>query len=221
MTSACSPLGRPSIRHFFGVAAAAAAAMLLATAPSLGAQSPEEVMETMAELDIEFMGIAVDIPDRQNLGRREATRDDDERGVVTNQGTIVYAWDAEKTPDDATAREYLLSIDHLRVAGIPAVPGTKPDMDRAYGGQRYRLGGTLTGLEIGGDQRYEVRANLAWQLYDASTSSVVWEGTSSAMARGAALGVRGESDNVLLDAVIKAADSVLEEDIPEAIEENE
>jgi len=175
----------------------------------------------MAELDIEFMGIAVDIPDRQNLGRREARGDDEGRGVVTTQGTIVYAWDAEKTPDDAGAREYLLSLDHLRMAGIPAVPGAKPDMERAYGGQRYRLGGVLTGLQIGGDERYEVRANLDWQLYDARSSSVVWEGSSSAMARGATLGVRGESDNVLLDAVLKAADKVLEEDIADAIEENE
>lgn len=220
MTSARSPLGRPSIRHLPG-AAAVAAAMLLATAPSVGAQSPEEVMETMTELDIEFMGIAVDIPDRQNLGRRAVTGEDDGRGVVANQGSVVYAWDAEKTPDDATAREYLLSLEHLRMAGIPAVAGTKPDMNRAYGGQRYRLGGVITGLEIGGDDRYEVRANVDWQLYDARSSSVIWEGSSKALARGAALGVRGESDNVLLDAVLKAADAVLEEDIPDAIEENE
>ena len=186
-----------------GIAALAA----LSTAPSAAGQSAEQIMETMQELDIEFVGIATDIRDRQNLGARD-----------TPDGVVVYAWDVERTADDRVAREQLLSVEHLQAAGIPAVRGSSPEFERGmFGGSRYRLGGTLTGLEIKGNVRYEVKVNVKWQLFDTESSSVIWEGASSSMKRGAALGSRGESDNVLLNGVLDALDSVLDDEVADAI----
>jgi len=182
---------------------ALAALAVLATAPALAGQSPEQTMQKLQELDIEFVGIATDIPDRKNLGVRE-----------TADGPVVYAWDVERTADDRVARELLLSTEHLKVAGIPAVGGTSPEFESGmFGGNRYRMGGTLTGLEITGSVRYEVKVNLDWQLYDTESSSVIWEGSSSSMKRGAVLGIRGEADNVLLRGVLGALDSVLDDEV--------
>lgn len=185
---------------------------LLSVATSVAGQSAEKVMEKMADLDIDFVGVATDIPDRQNLGWRESPQG----------GTTVYAWDEKRTPDDRSAREHLLTVEHLQAAGIPAVRGSAPEFEGGmFGPQRYRLGGILKGLDIQGDARYEVRSDLSWQLYDTESSSVIWEGSSAARTRGAVLGDRGEADNVLLNGVLRALDSVLDDEIPAAIEDNE
>lgn len=187
--------------------ALALAAALVTVSPAAG-QSPEQVMERMQELNIDFVGIATNIADRQNLGSREAPN-----------GVVVYAWDAERTADDAVAREFLLSVEHLQAAGIPAVPEPSLDFHSGmFGNGRYRMGGVLTAIDIQGDAGYEVKVNLDWQLYDTRSSSVVWEGSSSARKRGASLGVRGEPDNVLLKGVLDALDSVLKKDVAEAVE---
>lgn len=193
------------------VAAVGAVATLaaLVAAPSAAGQSAERTMETMQELDIEFVGVATDIPDRQNLGSRDSS-----------DGIVVYAWDVERTPDDRVAREQLLSVEHLQAAGIPAVHGSSLDFERGmFAGSRYRMGGILTGLEIKGNGRYEVKVSLTWQLYDTESSSLVWEGKSSSIKRGAALGTRGEPDNVLLNGVLGALDSVLEDEVADAIDD--
>lgn len=185
-----------------------ALAAALVTAPPAAGQSAEQVMERMQELDVEFVGIATDIADRQNLGTREAP-----------SGVVVYAWDAERTADDAVAREFLLSVENLQAAGIPAVHESSLDFEAGmFGNGRYRMGGVLTAIDIRGDVGYEVKVNLDWQLYDTESSSVVWEGSSSSRNRGASLGVRGEPDNVLLTGVLDALDSVLQDEVAEAVE---
>jgi len=181
---------------------------MLATASSSAGQSPEKVMEMMQELGVEFVGVATDIPDRQNLGSRSTPR-----------GIVIYAWDVETTADDRVADEYLLSVEHLRAAGIPAIHGSAPEFEQGvFGGDRYRLGGILTAIDIRGDARYEVKLNLDWQLYDTQSSAVVWEGSSSSMKRGASLGTRGEADNVLLKTTLGALESVLKKNVPDAVE---
>lgn len=180
----------------------------LVSASQAAGQSAEQVMERMQELDIDFVGIVADIPDRQNLGAREAP-----------SGVVVYAWDAERTADDAVAREFLLSVENLRAAGIPALHESSLDFESGmFGSGRYRMGGILTAIDIRGDVGYEVKVNLDWRLYDTESSSVVWEGSSSSRKRGASLGVRGEPDNVLLSGVLSALDSVLKGDVAEAVE---
>lgn len=183
-------------------------AVTLVAAPSAAGQSAEQVMEQLQELDISFVGIATDIRDRQNLGSRQAP-----------SGTVVYAWDAERTSDDAVAREFLLSVESLQAAGIPAIHGSSLAFDDGmFGDSRYRMGGILTAIDIKGSVGYEVKLNLDWQLYDTESSSVVWEGSSSSRKRGATLGVRGEPDNVLLNGVLGALDSVLDGDVADAVE---
>lgn len=187
---------------------AVALAVALVTPSSAAGQSAEQVMERMQDLDIDFVGIATEIADRQNLGTREAP-----------SGVVVYAWDAERTADDAVAREFLLSVENLQAAGIPAVHGSSLDFEGGmFGNGRYRMGGILTAIDIRGDVGYEVKVNLDWRLYDTESSSVVWEGSSSSRKRGASLGVRGEPDNVLLSGVLSALDSVLKGDVAEAVE---
>ncbi len=202
-----------------GAIAAVAIAALLGVATPVAAQSPEEVMQKLGDLDIEFVGIGSDIPDRQDLGFRELEESAaDGRRALEDERVVAYAWDVERTPDDRVAVEKLLSIEHLQAAGVPAVHGGMPDLTRGYGSQRYKMGGTITSIEIGGESRYEVRMNVDWQVYDAESSSVAWEGSSEHLAKGAALGDRGEADNVLLDAVLGALDSVLDDEVPGAID---
>lgn len=190
------------------VALLVAAPVLIAGSPTgVAGQSPDEVMGAMNELGIEFVGIASTIPDRQNIGRREPSDDQE----------IVYAWDAESTSDDRVAREHLLSAAHLQMAGIPAVEGESPNFESGMTNQRYRLGGILTSIDIRGEVRYEVRLAFDWKLYDTRSSSFVWEGSSRSMQRGAVLGDRGEPDNVLLNATLDALDKVLAGEIPGAI----
>jgi hypothetical protein len=179
----------------------------LVAAPSAAGQSAEQVMERMQELDIAFVGIATDIRDRQNLGSRDAPR-----------GPVVYAWDAERTADDAVSREFLLSVENLQAAGIPAIHGASLEFENGmFGNSRYRMGGTLRAIDIRGDVGYEVKVNLDWQLYDARSSSVVWQGSSSSRKRGTSLGVRGEPDNVLLTCVLGALDSVLDGEVADVV----
>lgn len=190
-----------------GLGALALAAALVTASPAAG-QSAEKVMERLQELDIEFVGIATDIPDRQNLGTREAP-----------SGVVVYAWDVERTADDAVAREFLLSVENLQAAGIPALHESSLDFEAGmFGNGRYRMGGILTAIDIRGNVGYEVKVNLDWQLYDTQSSSVVWEGSSSSRNRGVSLGVRGEPDNVLLSGVLRALDSVLKDGVAKAVE---
>lgn len=187
---------------------ALALAAVLVTAPPAVGQSAEQIMERLQELDIDFVGVASDIPDRQNLGTREPP-----------SGVVVYAWDAERTADDAVAREFLLSVENLQAAGIPALHESSLDFESGmFGSGRYRMGGVLTAIDIRGEMGYEVKVNLDWQLYDTESSSVVWEGSSSSRKRGASLGVRGEPDNVLLNGVLAALDSVLQDEVAEAVE---
>lgn len=205
MQAPTTPFARPTS------ALLAAAMTLVAVAPS-AAQSAEEVMGAMAELDIEFVGIASDIRDRQNIGYRS----------TPDGRQIVYAWDRDLTADDRVAREHLLAVAHLQAAGIPAVEGASPEFESGtFGRQRYRLGGTITSMDIRGEERYELQMNLDWDLYDSRSSSTIWEGSSRSLQRGAALGDRGEPDNVLLNAVLDALDKVLEDDVPEAIDDDE
>ena len=188
--------------------AALALAVTLVAAPSAAGQSAEKVMERMQKLDIAFAGIATDIRDRQNLGSRDAPR-----------GTVVYAWDAERTADDAVSREFLLSVENLQAAGVPAIHGSSLQFENGmFGNNRYRMGGILTAIDIRGDVGYEVKVSLDWQLYDARSSSVVWEGSSSSRQRGTSLGVRGEPDNVLLNGVLGALDSVLDGEVADVVE---
>lgn len=201
-----------------GAIAAATVAMLGVPTPA-NAQSPEEVMQTLADLDIEFAGIGATIPDRQDIGYREVQESaGDGRRALEDEQAIAYAWDVQRSPDDRVAVEKLLSIEHLQAAGIPAVHGGMPDLSRGYGSQRYRMGGAITAIEISGESRYEVRMNVDWKVYDSESSSVVWEGSSEHLAKGASLGDRGEADNVLLDAVLGALNAVLDEDVPDAID---
>lgn len=207
-----------SVPALGAVGAAAVVALLSVPAPA-AAQSAEQVMETLAELDIEFVGIGSSILDRQDLGYRELTESAaDGRRALEDERVVAYAWDVERSPDDRVAEEKLLSIEHLQAAGIPAVHGGMPDLTQGYGNMRYRMGGLITSIEIGGESRYEVRMNVDWKVYDTESSSVVWEGSSEHLARGAALGDRGEADNVLLDAVLGALDAVLDDDVPDAID---
>jgi len=209
----------PRLPFNFRILAAGLALALVLPAPA-AAQSPEEVMKKMADMGIDFMGMAVNIPDRQNLGSRDvATGEDRTRGAdPTRGGTIVYVWDERPTPDDKSAPEHLVTIHHLQIAGIPAAPGKEIDFQEGMGGaNRYRLGGIITNIEIGGSTRYEVRVNVDWQLFDSESSSIVWEGSSNALARGAVLGDRGEQPNVLLDATIDALYKVLDKDVKKVI----
>lgn len=200
------------------VAAVAAVALLGMPSPA-NAQSPEEVMQTLADLDIEFVGIGATIPDRQDIGFREIQESaGDNRRALEDERAIAYAWDVQRSPDDRVATEKLLSIEHLQAAGIPAVHGGMPDLSQGYGSQRYRMGGAITSIEISGESRYEVRMHIDWKVYDSQSSSVAWEGSSEHLAKGAALGDRGEPDNVLLDAVLGALDSVLNDEVPDAID---
>jgi hypothetical protein len=188
--------------------AGTALAVTLVTVPPAAGQSAEKVMEHMRELDIEFVGIATDIRDRQNLGSRNSP-----------SGPVVYAWDVGRTADDAVAREFLLSVENLQAAGIPAVHGSSLEFERGmFGSSRYRMGGILSAIDIKGDANYEVKCNLDWQLYDTESSSVIWKGSSSSRKRGASLGMRGEPDNVLLKAVLGALDSVLKNQVAGAVE---
>lgn len=209
----------PRVPFVFKILAAGLALALAAPAPAAG-QSPEEVMKKMADMGVDFMGMAVDIPDRRNLGSRDVPSGSDRnRGAdPTRGGTVVYLWDERPTPDDKSAPEHLLTIQHLQMAGIPAGPGKEVDYQEGMGGaNRYRMGGIITNIQIGGSARYEVRVNVDWQLYDTESSSIIWEGSSNAMARGAVLGDRGEQPNVLLDATIEALDKVLEKDVKNEI----
>lgn len=201
---------RSTVRRFAWLARVGtlSLALSLVAAPPAPGQSADQVMEQLQELDISFVGIATDIRDRQNLGSRDAP-----------SGTVVYAWDAERTSDDAVAREFLLSVENLQAAGIPAVHGSALEFDNAmFGDSRYRMGGILTAIDIKGNVGYEVKVNLDWQLYDTESSSVVWEGSSSSRKRGASLGVRGEPDNVLLNGVLGALSSVLDDGVAGAVE---
>lgn len=202
-----------------GTVAVAAIVALLGSSTPVAAQSPEEVMQTLADLDIEFVGVGSSIPDRQDIGFRELEESaGDGRRALEDERFVAYAWDVQRSPDDRVATEKLLSIEHLQAAGIPAVHGGMPDLTRGYGNTRYRMGGVITSIEISGESRYEVRMNVDWKVYDAESSSVAWEGSSEYLAKGAALGDRGEPDNVLLDAVLGALDAVLDDDVPDAVD---
>lgn len=201
-------------------ALAAGLALALALPAPVAAQSPEEVMKKMADMGIDFIGMAVAIPDRQNLGSRSApAAGNRDRGAdPTRGGTVVYAWDEMSTPDDKTAKEHLVTLENLQYAGIPAIPGKDVDFEAGVAGSsRYRMGGIITNIDIGGDDRFELRMTVDWKLYDTESSSVVWEGSSSALARGAVLGERGEQPNVLLDATLSALDKVLDKEVKDAI----
>ena len=213
------PRTAPRIPFAFKILAAGLALALAVPTPA-AAQSPEEVMKKMADMGIDFMGMAVDIADRQNLGSRDVpTGANRNRGAdPTRGGTIIYLWDERPTPDDKSTPEHLLTIQHLQFAGIPAGPGKEVDFQEGMGGaNRYRMGGIITNIQIGGSDRYEVRVNVDWQLFDTESSSIVWEGSSNALARGAVLGDRGEQPNVLLDATIDALDKVLDKEVKDAI----
>jgi hypothetical protein len=213
------PSTAPRVPLAFKILAAGLALALAVPAPAAG-QSPEDVMKKMADMGIDFMGMAVDIPDRRNLGSRDVPTGSDRNRSAdpTRGGTVIYLWDEQPTPDDKSAPEHLLTIQHLQIAGIPAGPGKEVDFQEGMAGaNRYRMGGIITNIQIGGSVRYEVRVNVDWQLYDTESSSIIWEGSSNAMARGAVLGDRGEQPNVLMDATIDALDKVLKKEVKDAI----
>lgn len=197
------------------------AAMALTAAP---AAAQEKVNELLEKNDIEFVGIWSAIPDRQSLGQREPEAGGSAgrgRGARETSGIVSYAWDAERTPDDRSAKEQLLSVEHLRLAGIPAMPGEGPDFTSGmHGRERFRMAGVLTSMDIRGTTRYELKSFLDWQVYDTKSESVIWEGKSNKMVHGAVLGDRGEPDNVLLDSVLGALESVLEKEVPDAIKKH-
>lgn len=201
---------RPTSRLALRAALAFSAVSLLAlpVPPDAHAQTAEEVMDRLADLGIDFMEVAVSIADRQSLGERAG---------------VIYLWDRERSPDDATARAHLLGVEHLVNAGIPAVNRMEVDYESGIlGPNRFRMGGVLRNLDIRGDEgRYEVRATVDWELFDARAEENVWKGSSRGLARGAVLGENGQQPNALLDAVLKSLDKVLEGDVPDAIDRAE
>ena len=190
-------------------------ALLVVFLPTSG--DAQEINKTLKKLDVEIIGISVDMPDGQYVGEFEEDTDRDVR-IVTTPTRVVYRWDTELTPGDRVTTDRLLAIEHFRWAGLPMIPDTEVSFsDGIFGPQRFRLGGRLTSLNIQGKDRYEIRAHVHWSIYDTETSQIIAESETKGLAKGAALGTRGEQPNVLMDSVIDSLDGFLDNQGKKAI----
>ncbi|RLC54740.1 MAG: hypothetical protein DRI30_08675 [Chloroflexi bacterium] len=172
-------------------------AMLLLVLPTSG--DAQNINQKLSNLQVEIVGVSIDMPDGQPLGRGP-------------DGTS-YSWDFELTPEDRVATEYLLGIEHFRWAGLPMVPGTEVSLTEGlFGPSRFRLAGRVTSLDIRGNGgRFEIRVRVQWSILDTETSNVIVDNEARGLAKGTALGVRGEQPNVLMDSVIHSLEEFLDE----------
>jgi hypothetical protein len=172
-------------------------ALPFALAACGGASGPTAMpvsVESLTGRNVDMIGVVVDMPDGQYLG---------DRTVPSGLGevTTVYRWDARTELFDRHSEEYKLATEDLRAAGLPVLDGEDLSYtDGMFRDTRYRLGGELHHLAIGGESQFDVRIGVRWRLYDAQTSSFVLERETSGYARGMTLGDRGESPNTLLAA---------------------
>jgi len=164
----------------------------------------QDINRKLNDLRLSIIGVTIDMPDGQSLGNAGNGRQ--------------YRWDAEVTPGDRVSSDQLLGIEHFEFAGLPVVPGTEVSFtDGIFGPERFRLGGRLTSLSIEGGGRYEIRAHVLWSIYDTESSKVISELETKGLAKGAALGIRGEQPNVLMDSVIESLEIFLDEQGEKAI----
>ncbi len=190
-------------------------ALLLVVLPTLG--DAQDINRTLSKLNVEIVGITVDMPDGQYLGEFEQDTERDVR-ITTTPTRTIFRWDVELTPGDRVTTDRLLAIEHFRWAGLPMVPGTEVSFTEGmFGPQRFRLGGRLTSLNIQGKRRYEIRAHVHWSIYDTETSQVIVDKETKGLAKGAVLGVRGEQPNALMDSVIDSLEEFLDKDGGKAI----
>lgn len=200
------------VRFHAGIALGAVLVVVLPTSADA-----QDINKKLAKLNVEIIGISVDMPDGQYIGEVDVDTERDVR-IATNLTRLVYRWDAELTPGDRVTTDRLLAIEHFRFAGLPMVPGTEVSLTEGiFGPQRFRLGGRLTSLNIQGKRRYEIRAHVHWSIYDTETSTVIIDGQTKGLAKGSVLGVRGEQPNVLMDSVIDSLEEFLDEDGGKAI----
>jgi len=164
----------------------------------------QDINRKLNDLRLSIIGVTIDMPDGQSLG---------------NAGDgAQYRWDAEVTPDDRVTSDQLLGIEHFEFAGLPVVPGTDVSFTVGiFGPERFRLGGRLTSLSIKRGGRYEIRAHVHWSIYDTESSKVISELQTKGLAKGTALGIRGEQPNVLMDSVIDSLELFLDEQGEKAI----
>jgi hypothetical protein len=172
-------------------------AMLLLVLPTSG--DAQDINQKLSSLQVEIVGVSIDLPDRQPLGRGP-------------DGTL-YSWDFEITPEDRVATEYLLGIEHFRWAGLPMVPGTEVSLTEGmFGPSRFRLAGRVTNLDIRANSgRFEIRARVHWSILDTETLNVIVDNEAKGLAKGTALGLQGEQPNVLMDSVIHSLEEFLDE----------
>lgn len=172
-------------------------ALSLVLAGCGGASGPAAAPVSVASLtgrNVDLVGVVVGLPDGQYLG---------DRTVPTGLGatTTVWRWDARTQLYDRHSEDHKLSTEDLRAAGLPVVDDEEVSYTEGmFRDTRYRLGGELFRLTIGGKSQLEVRLGVRWRLYDTQTSSFVLERETSGFARGVVLGDRGESPNTLLAA---------------------
>lgn len=172
-------------------------ALSLLLAACGGASGPTATpvrVESLEGRNVDMIGVVVDMPDGQYLGDRTV-----QSGFETI--TTEYRWDARTETFDRVSQEYKLATEDLRAAGLPVLDDDELSFTEGmFRDSRYRLGGELYRLTIGGETSYEVRIGVRWRLYDTQTSSFVLERETTGYARGGALGDRGETPNTLLAA---------------------
>lgn len=178
--------------------------LAIATFASAAPASSQEVMKTLEALDIDFVGVTVDIEDNEYIGQR---------------GNTEYRWDVMATPADRGTRDHKLAIEHLMQAGIPAARGGEINLERGmFADTRYRMAGVVQRIDIRGDTRVEVRVTVAWKVYDAEEGVSVFEGETTGLGKGVTLGEHGEQPNALMESVIKALENVLDKEVPAALD---
>jgi hypothetical protein len=161
-------------------------ALTLAACSSTGTQSTSSMTPAaVLDLGVDMFGVVADIPHRQYLG--DATG-------------FAYRWQAEHTLLERGSTDKQVSVEDLQHAGLPVMDqGSQLEfVGGMYRDVRYRLGGTLDRLSIGG--QYEIRMRVNWQLYDTETASIVFAGPSNGFARGQNLGFTGMQPNAMLSA---------------------
>lgn len=189
--------------RFGRLASRLAAPLAIAMFASAAPVSSQEVMKTLEDLDIDFVGVTVDIEDNEYIGQR---------------GDTEYRWDVMATPADRGTRDHKLAIEHLMQAGIPAARGAEINLERGmFADTRYRMAGTVKRIDIRGGARVEVRVTVAWKVYDAEEAAVAFEGETTGLGKGVTIGEHGEQPNALMESVIKALENVLDEEVPDAL----
>jgi len=158
----------------------------------------QEINQTLDELGLEIVGVTIDLPDGQNLGR--------------NLDGALIRWDAVLTPDDRVTDDQLFGIEHFEFAGLPVVPGTDVSLTEGlFGPARFRLGGRIFSISIVPRGQYEIRSHVHWSVYDTRTSTVIAEQEVKGLGKGAALGDRGEMPNALMESVIHSLEEFLDD----------